>query len=322
MSRSPEWPQDIAEPDQWAGVHPNGVTRGVRSRYYVESRGRKVGRQVTVREAGSRFYSGDAEGTDARRMLRARWRTASIAAGWRFPSDWGLPEVDDVCASAVRRTDLAGALAKLGRARAEAGAGLDETLTDLAALHAVLTTPESTDGLIATDPDAAPTSMIRVAALAWADASSGELRKAEATENLTSLATHAFLRTRLGEVYRQSARERVPVSESHSLLAVTLDLSQVTGWPRLMAMVLVADVLREVFDGGESIALLGPSVAAVLAAREPTFGDRALTAGWLITQRLSVDSQLARGRRPLLRVEKLPDTLDEARDLLRRVSRA
>lgn len=278
---------------------------------------------MTVREAGSRSPRGDAEGTDhALRVLRARWRTASIAAGWRFPSDWGLPEVDAVCSSAVQQADLTGALADLGRARAEAGAGLDETLTDLAALHAVLTHPGNEKGLIATDPDAAPTALVRTAALAWADASCVELRKAEATENLTTLATHAYLRTRLGEVYRQAGRDGVPAAESHTLLVVTLDLSTVTGWSRLMAMVLVADALREVFDGGESVAILGPSVAIVLAAREPAFGDRALSAAWLVAERLSSDPQLAAGRRPELRVERLPDTVDEARELLHQVGRA
>lgn len=277
---------------------------------------------MTVREAGSRSHRGDAEGTGrALRLLRARWRTASIAAGWRFPSDWGLPEVDAVCSSAVLSCDLNGALASLGRARAESGAGLEETLTDLAALHAVLTHDNEHGGLIAPDPDAAPTPMVRAAALAWADASCGELRNAETTENLTSLSTHAYLRTRLGEVYRQATRVNVPVARTHSLLVVTLDLSAVTGWSRLMAMVLVADVLREVFDGGESMAILGPSVAVVLAERDLEFGERALNAGWLITERLAVDPQLTTGR-PWLRVESLPDTEDGARTLLHGLSRA
>ncbi|MGH3760908.1 GGDEF domain-containing protein [Actinophytocola sp.] len=278
---------------------------------------------MTVRAAGWRSYRGDADGNGHElRRLRARWRTASIAAGWRFPSDWGLPEVDAVCFSAVCRSDLTGALTNLSRARAEAGVGLNETLTDLAALHAVLTSPENESGLIATDPDAAPTSLVRAAAVAWADASCGELRKVEATENLTRLATPAYLRTRLGEVYRQAARNGVEVAARHSLLTVRLDLSSVVGWPRLMAMVVVADVLRDVFDGGESVALLGPSVAAVLATREPAFGDRALSAGWLLTERMSADPHLSSSRRPELRVERLPGSLEEARALLRRVGRA
>lgn len=255
-------------------------------------------------------------------MLRARWRTASIAAGWRFPSDWGVPEVDAVCMSAVRQGDLAGVLSSLGRARAQAGAGLEETLTDLAALHAVLSNAQVRDGLIATDPNAAPTRLVRAAALAWAEASFGEMRNAETTENLTNLATLAYLRTRFGEVYRQSARLGVPPAETHVLLVVTLDLSSVTGWARLMAMVLVADALREVFDGGESIALLGPSVAAVLADREPGFSDRALSAGWLITERLAVDPQLESSRRPVMRLERLPGTREGAHELLEKISRA
>jgi hypothetical protein len=233
-----------------------------------------------------------------------------------------VPEVDAVCSSALRRGDLTVALADLARARAEAGAGLDETLTDLAALHAVLTNPDSAEGLIAPDPDAAPTALIRTTALAWADASCGELRKVEATENLTSLTTHAYLRTRLAEIYRQAVRTGNPVSRSHSLLAVTLDLSAVAGWTRLMAMVLVADTLRDVFDGGESIALLGPSVAVVLGDREPAFGSRSLSAGWLVGERLSTHPGLASGHRPWLRVEQLPDSLDGARGLLHRISRA
>jgi hypothetical protein len=278
---------------------------------------------VTVREADPRSHRGDAEGTGHElRILRARWRTASIAAGWRFPSDWGVPEVDEVCLSAVRRGDLATALSGLGRARAEAGAGLDETLTDLAALHAVLTNADVRDGLIATDPNAAPTKLVRAAALAWAEASFGELRNAETTENLTNLATLAYLRTRLGEVYRQAVRLGVPAAETHALLVVTLDLSAVTGWARLMAMVLVADALREIFDGGESIALLGPSVAAVLAERDTGFGDRALSAGWLITERLAVDPQLKSTNRPVVRLERLPATQQEAKSLLQTISRA
>jgi hypothetical protein len=230
--------------------------------------------------------------------------------------------VDAVCLSAIRGADLTGALSDLGRARARAGAGLDETLTDLAALHAVLTNAEVRDGLIATDPNAAPTSMVRAAALAWADESFGELRGAEMNENLTSLTTHAYLRTRLGEVYRSAARAGATAAETHVLLVVTLDLSSVTGWPRLMAMVLVSDALREVFDGGESIAILGPSVAVVLAERDPAFGDRSLSAGWLITDRLAVDPQLESARRPVLRLESLPSTQEDATELLLNLSRA
>lgn len=226
-----------------------------------------------------------------------------------------------MCASIVLRDDLFTSLADLGRARAHAGSGLDETLTDLAALHAVITEP-CDSVLVAADPDATPTKLVRATALAWADASLSELRQAETTESLTGLTTAGYLRTRLGEVYRQATRDKRPAGEDHVLLVVTLDLSFVAGWTRLMAMVLVADVLRGVFDGGETIAVLGPSVAVVLANREATFGKRAMMASWMIMERLSLDPHLGPARRPVLRMERLPDTVEAARQLVCDLSRA
>jgi hypothetical protein len=278
---------------------------------------------VAVRDAGPRSPRGDANNADrALRVLRSRWRTASLANGWRFPSDWPLPEVDLVCASVLGQVDLCGALASLGRARAQAGASLDETLVDLAALHAVLTNPDSSDGLVAADPDATPSRLLRAAALAWADESFGELTAMRSTHGLTGLGTEAYVRARLGEVYRQAAREGSRVRDTHVLLVITLDLSDVVGWSRMMAMLLVADVLRQVFNGGESSAVLGPSVAVVLAEREPSFGQRALTAAWLINERLHVDPELRAAPRPDLRVVSLPDTEDVAANLIRHLGRA
>jgi hypothetical protein len=278
---------------------------------------------VAVRDAGPRSSRGDADSTDrALRVLRARWRTASIANGWRFPSDWPLPEVDLVCASVISETDVCQALASLGRARAQAGAGLDETLTDLAALHAVITNPDNPDGLVSADPDATPSRLIRVAALAWADESIGELAQVNSTHGLTGLGTGAYLRARFGEVYRQAARDGSRVHDTHVLLTITLDLSDVVGWSRMMAMVLVADVLREVFNGGETSAVLGPSVAAVLAVREPSFGQRALSAAWLINERMHVDPDLRQAPKPDLRVVTLPDSEQDAAHVLENLSRA
>src|SRR2546429_5209266 len=118
------------------------VTPGPRIRSIQGKSGAEGWWQLAVRDAGPRSPRGDAEGAEHEqelRKLRARWRTASLANGWRFPSDWPLPEVDEVCASLVERSDVCRALGSLGRARALAGAGLEETLIDLAALHAVVT---------------------------------------------------------------------------------------------------------------------------------------------------------------------------------------
>jgi GGDEF domain-containing protein len=277
---------------------------------------------VAVRDAGPRSSRGPESADRELRALRARWRTASIANGWRYPSDWALPEVDAVCASLVEQVDLCDALDSLARARAAAGAGLAETLTDLAALHAVVTHPGSADGLISADPDATPIQLFRVVALAWADESFGELTRPVTTHGLTGLATESYLRTRLGEIYRRAARTGRRVRDDHVFLVITLDLCDVVGWSRVMAMVLVADVLREVFNGGESAVVLGPSVAVVLAEREPSFSERTLSAAWLINKRLDLDPDLATAHRPEMRVIGLPDTEDQAQGLLRYLSRA
>ncbi len=253
------------------------------------------------------------------RNLRARWRIASITSGWRFPSDWAVPEVDAVCGAALFRGDLAGALRNLGRSRAWTGAGLDETLYDVAALHAVLDRDSDADGLVSADPHAAPFAMLRAVAVGWADLT-GDVPDRGATESFSGLATEGYLRVRLGEVYRRVTRIGPGAGEWPVLLAVSVDLSTVDGWSRPMAMVLVADVLRRVFDSGETTASLGCSTAVVLADRETAVAHRITSARRQIADRLRGDPQLVTAAHPEVRVHRLPDTLPAAHDLLHRIA--
>ncbi|MGH3449787.1 MAG: GGDEF domain-containing protein [Haloechinothrix sp.] len=273
---------------------------------------------VVARAGEQAFGTGDR----GPRTLRARWRTASLASGWRFPSDWALPEVDAVCAAVIKGGVSDTALAGLGRARAAAGAGLAETLADLAALHAVLAAPDAVDGFIAPDVDATPTRLVRVAALAWADVAIDQLTSTEVTDPLTGLPTAAYLRTRLAEVYREAARSGRPAAEGSLLLTVSVDLGAVVGWPRLTAMILVADVLRAVFDGGESVAVLGPSAIAVLTGRDGGVSRRAVTVRRELNERLVVDPQLHPIGRPRIRVVRLRPTFGETCVLLSEIARA
>ncbi|WP_307795931.1 GGDEF domain-containing protein [Amycolatopsis sp. 195334CR] len=256
------------------------------------------------------------------RTLRDRWRTASLAAGWRFPSDWALPEVDIVCAAVVGGTPPEVALAGLGRARAAAGAGLAETLADLAALHAVLAQPDCAEGLVVPNVDATPSNLLRVTAVAWADVALDQLAKAEVTDPLTSLPTAAYLRTRLAEVYREATRRGEPASMDHMLLVVTMDFSALAGWPRLTGMILVADAVRQVFDGGESVAALGPSTVAVLLRRDGGIAQRGVLLRRELHERLSVDAQLHQAGDPRIRVLRLPATHEGACELLGSLGRA
>ncbi|GAA3847468.1 hypothetical protein [Amycolatopsis sp. ATCC 39116] len=259
-------------------------------------------------------------GGDGRSLaeLRARWRSASLAAGWRFPSDWALPEVDTVCAALLRRGTAEIPIAGLARARAAAGAGLAETLADLAALHAVITPPGDSGGLVSPDVDALPSRLLRVAALAWAEVAMDKLATTEVIDPLTGLPTASYLRTRLRELYGRPAHQ---VSEDHTLLVVSVDLSGVTGWSRLTAMILIAEALRVVFDGGESIAKLGPSTVAAAVPRDGRIAAKAVMLRRELHERLSVDDQLESVSPPKIKLVRLPATHDSACDLLQRLAR-
>lgn len=250
-------------------------------------------------------------GTDSR-VLRARWRTASLASGWRFPSDWALPEVDAVCAALVTEGPTDSVLSGLGRARAAAGAGLEETLSDLAALHAVLADPDVADGFVAPEIDATPSRLLRVTALAWAEVAVDQLSNTEVTDPLTGLPTAAYLRTRLAEVYRSAARMRRPANEHHVLLVVSMDLSELTGWPRLTVMILASDALRAVFDGGETVACIGPSTLGVLTERDDDLPTRAVALRREINTMLQADPQLHGVAVPAVRLVRLAPTFAES----------
>lgn len=254
------------------------------------------------------------------RILRARWRSASLASGWRFPSDWALPEVDTVCAAIVADGETDEALAGLGRARAAAGAGLEETLADMAALHAVLETADEVGGFVAPSIDGAPARFVRITAVAWADVAFDQIANVEVTDSLTGLPSAPYLRTRLGEIYRQAARKERPVAEDHVLLVVSIDVAELSGWPRLTVMILTADVLRSVFDGGETVASLGPSTLAVLAGRETGVSSSAVTLRRKLTEQLLIDPQLRDAVHPEIRVVRLPDDIDSANALLSSLS--
>lgn len=267
----------------------------------------------------SHLESGELKGdrvgvAQAERLLKSRWRTATMAAGWAFPADWPLAEVDDVCAAMLEDADPGDALVRLGRARAEAGAGLSETLLDLAALHAVLT---DASHVVSPDVDALPSQMVRMTALGWADVVTKQAGDCAAEDPLTGLATAAYLRTRLGEVYRET-----PVASlDYALVLLRLDVHRASGWSRVVAMTLVSDALRTVFDGGETLATLGPCVAAVLVRRDGLLARRVSNLRVLAADRLADDPNVRPVGPAKVWVEQLPDTHAEARALLASLGR-
>ncbi|MFR9731058.1 hypothetical protein ACL03H_17675 [Saccharopolyspora sp. MS10] len=248
------------------------------------------------------------------RSLRARWRTASLAAGWPFPSDWGVRAVDRVCRAVVLDDDLDEPLGRLGAARAEAGVGLAEALLDVAALHAVR---GGADGLVSPDPDAVPARVLRPVALGWAEVQAEYVAGSEVRDPLTGLTTPPYLRTRLHEVYRAARAAGRPAEERYELVTVSVGIPPDTGgYPLMMAMVLVADVLRDVFDAGETAALLRPDTAAVLGRSDPGMAERCERVRRQARERIAGDPGLAPVGPVRVHRDRLPDDHAAACSLL------
>lgn len=250
-------------------------------------------------------------------VLVARWRTASLASGWRYPSDWSQPEVDRVCSAVGEHGDLDTAVRLLGAARAAAGVGLAETLTDLAALHAVLSAPDSVDGLVAPCPDAVPSRLVRLTALGWADAAL-QPAGAEVSDPLTGLATPSYLRTRLHELYHRARALGAGVAD-HVVAVIRPNLTDLPSWARVACMVLIGQVLRTVFRAGETLALTGPSVAAVLTVRNESLRGQLLVVRSLADEQLAADPWLAQAVPVRTDLEVLPPNYGRACDLVARL---
>jgi hypothetical protein len=226
-------------------------------------------------------------------QLRDAWRARSLAEGWSVPEDWWSPAVEAVAEAAQTGHGMGLACARLGSARGRAGVGIGETLDDLGALFSVL-------GWI--DP---PQGLVRCLAEGWVDAGLIDITAASCEDPLTGMATPAYLRTRLTEMYREAAHGGRPVDETHCLVMVEL-VAEAPAWRRLARAVVVGHDLRSVFAGGETLTLIGIGRAAALVPVRPDLEFR--TAGL----RRALNGE----RDALIWTERLPPRYEEAMALL------
>ncbi|GAA1019618.1 hypothetical protein Aple_087080 [Acrocarpospora pleiomorpha] len=148
------------------------------------------------------------------------------------------------------------ACAALGRARARAGVGVAEGLTDLAALYAALGHAEP------------PLPAVCAFTSGWVEASLAPIAELTCADPLSGLATAPYLRTRLAELYREAAAGGPRPGASHRLVVVSLDAPAVDPFVRIADLLQVAERVRATFPGGDTLALL-PSgrVAALIRVR-------------------------------------------------------
>ena len=221
------------------------------------------------------------------------WRQQSMICGWAADDDWQVAAVDTVAAAACHGTGLAAACGVLGRERARAGVGIGEALTDLAALCFVL------------DGDDPPPDLVIPLAEGWAEAGLASMSAATCEDPLTGLATLPYLRTRLGEMYREARQAGSCTADTHRLLIAELP-PRLDPWDRLSVIILVANELRAAFPGGETLSLGGSGRAIALVRALPELAFRATG--------LRRNLTAAHGTR--LRLLKPPARLDEALRLL------
>lgn len=252
--------------------------------------------------------------------LRRRWRAASLEAGWRFPGDWWVPAVDAVAEAVGDGRDAGPSCLRLGRARAEAGVGLDEAFADLAALHTVLGPggaggPQEDGparGAEAVCEPEVPSELIRALALGWAEVACAPGGAGGCEDPMTGLVTVPYLRTRLGEVYREVERLGVPARGAAAFVVTDPgELVPAAGVPpdlaRLGRELTVAESVRRVFSGGETLCGLGPFRVVALVPRDPDLAARVTALRRLLADRLPPAARPAR-----VWVEGLPPTVDAA----------
>jgi len=156
--------------------------------------------------------------------------------------------VDAVCEAFTTGTDLAEPCTRLGEARARSGVGIGQSLDDLAAFTALAGWRSP------------PLELVRALAEGWADAGRG---RETCQDALTGLATPEYLRTRIGELYRNADGGPVP-AWGHRLAVVSLD-PQIDPWRRAARLIVLGYELCRFFTRGESVCLLGRGRIGVIA---------------------------------------------------------
>jgi hypothetical protein len=195
-------------------------------------------------------------------------------------------------ADAVRdgRPDVAGVALEVGASAARLGVPLHEVMDHVERAFA------------GREPTYEAT---RAAVLAWAEWALVLHADVSCEDPLTSLATTAYVRSRLAEIYRGAERDGHRVAERTALVVVELPRGH-TGHEieQSLRALDVAEAMRAVFAGDETVAQVSPRRFAALVGRERT--DE-ITLSLL---RILLERALAGGLQPRLWVEELPPSAD------------
>ena len=228
---------------------------------------------------------------------------------WLRPSDWYHPAVDRVAHAVATGARAHEAAEDLGRARADAGVGVGETIDDLVCLY-------RTEHL---EP---PLDVVRALTSGWADAQAGLAVSGGVIDPTTGLPTAAYLGQRLAETYGAATRDGTSVRTTYALTVVDVAVDEVPALLRAARASALGAALRAVFGASEPMAALGNGVAAVVTRRGGNLEAQSACLRTEITARV-VPLQVSTATRHPVRIWQvlLPWTHTEALTLLRRLAR-
>ena len=172
---------------------------------------------------------------------------------------------DAVGEALVSGGDVAAVCQVVGRDVAGDGAALGEALSGLRTTYALVR---------GSDPDYSASEAL---AVAWSEATLEYLHDLSCEDPLTGLTSLAHVRTRIAEVYRDAELSDLPVNISHALVIVEVRvqgraLLEEHQFTRALRMVQVAEAIRSVFSGGETIGRLGLNRAVAVVGRAADLG--------------------------------------------------
>lgn len=178
------------------------------------------------------------------------------------------------------------------------GVSLGEALSSLATTYATLGLGE---------PTFAATEAL---SLAWSEEASAFLADVSCEDPLTGLASGAHLRARVAEVYRAAAAGGSRVRSTHALLVVDLSQHGATSGARdpfveALRVAGAAELVREAFTGGETLARIGRHKVVALVHRDSGLGAA-------VTQLRDALQDARIAERPRLWIEGVPDDLEGA----------
>jgi len=189
----------------------------------------------------------------------------------------------------------------VGRTQAELGSSLGESLEGLRA---------TTQLVVARDPLFDESHAL---SLAWSESVLGYLHGLSCADPLTGLSTHAHIRERIAELYRNAVADAIganSVSRSHAL--VITDAGEVLLDPVSTArrMTLLGQAARTVFSGSETIGQVGHKVVVVTPRNDA------------LPERVSLLRRMVVRQAERVWIEGLPGTDASAVSLLDELARA